>query len=67
MNSVSLFFGARSLGYFITAYVSGIILEHTSKYTVFLITSSFPLVLLFSTYFLKEDKINVEFSEKDRN
>ncbi len=64
-KNVSFFFGVRSCGFLLTAYLSGELLEHIDKHTsnfdlysnflknsVFLITSFFPLGLVFISQYL---------------
>ncbi len=55
-RNVSFFFGIRSVGTLITAYLSGILLEYLDKHVIFMITSIFPLLLVFAAQFLREDK-----------
>lgn len=71
-RNVSVFFGVKYAGIFITAYLSGFLLEYISKNTstyfyinflekllfflVFCITASFPFVLFLSSFFLTEKK-----------
>ncbi|EGR28400.1 hypothetical protein IMG5_176320, partial [Ichthyophthirius multifiliis] len=53
-QNVSLFFGIRSLGTLISAYFSGFLLQIFLPFTVFAITSIFPLFLFIGSLFLKE-------------
>ncbi|KAL4449702.1 hypothetical protein ABPG74_008075 [Tetrahymena malaccensis] len=55
-KNVSLFFGIRSCGALVVAYLGGHLLEVFSKYTIFAITSCFPLMIVISSFFLDEDK-----------
>lgn len=63
---VTLFFGVRSLGTVLTAYTGGLLLEIIDKRSVFLITACFPLLLLFSAYFLEEPKFEETPKIKDQ-
>lgn len=53
----SLMWGASALGGFITAYLSGWLLEHFTTQTVFMITSVFPLIVSAIALWIGEDKI----------
>lgn len=55
-NNVSLFFGFRNLGFFLTSYLGGRLLESMDKRNLFFITGFFPLLLLVTVPFLKEQK-----------
>ena len=56
-NSVSLFFGVRSFGTFLTAYTGGVLLEYVTKSTVFALTALFPLTLTFAAFFMPDEKV----------
>lgn len=46
----------KNTGLFLTAYTGGLLLESISKFTVFKITSIFPLTLTFISFLLPESK-----------
>lgn len=50
----SLTWGASALGGLITAYLSGLLLEHFSNQTVFAITATFPLIVSAVAWFIAE-------------
>lgn len=52
-----MFFGIRSTGTLITAFLSGELLEILGKREIFAITSLFPLSLLVVALFLEEKKV----------
>jgi len=53
---VSLFFGIRTCGTILTAYLSGAVLMYLPKQVVFGITAIFPLLLCCASFVLKEEK-----------
>ena len=53
-KNVSMFFLIKSVGSLMTAFSSGALLEIMDKRNVFLITASFPLILVISSILLKE-------------
>lgn len=54
----SLCWGASALGGLITAYFSGMLLEHFTTRTVFLITASFPLLVSGVAWLIAETRIS---------
>ncbi|MDJ0617334.1 MAG: folate/biopterin family MFS transporter [Calothrix sp. MO_192.B10] len=54
----SVCWGASALGGLITAYFSGLLLEHFTTRTVFLITASFPLLVSGVAWLIAETPIN---------
>ncbi|KJH69724.1 folate/biopterin family MFS transporter [Aliterella atlantica] len=50
----SLCWGASSVGGLITAYFSGLLLQHFSTHTVFWITASFPLIVSVVAWYISE-------------
>ncbi len=62
----SLSWGASALGGLLTAYFSGLLLQHLSSNQVFMITATFPLIISAVAWVIAEDKIdqdNVEVKE----
>eukprot|EP01017_Pseudomicrothorax_dubius_P035418 TRINITY_DN4955_c0_g2_i1.p1 TRINITY_DN4955_c0_g2~~TRINITY_DN4955_c0_g2_i1.p1 ORF type:complete len:515 (+),score=48.22 TRINITY_DN4955_c0_g2_i1:62-1606(+) len=57
-QNVSLFFGARNVGYFVTAYLSGVLIAKLELKSIFLITAFFPIILFCFAIFLKERQID---------
>ncbi|MGI8933549.1 MAG: folate/biopterin family MFS transporter [Phormidesmis sp.] len=53
----SLAWGASAVGGLITAYLGGLLLEHTSTQTVFGITATFPLVVSAVAWLISEDPV----------
>ncbi|KAL8430708.1 hypothetical protein Efla_007574 [Eimeria flavescens] len=53
-ENVSDFITAKALGSLIVAYLSGYLLEKTSKQSIFLATSMFPLFIAFITLFMTD-------------
>ncbi|KAL8271928.1 hypothetical protein Esti_004052 [Eimeria stiedai] len=53
-ENVSDFITAKALGSLIVAYLSGYLLEKTSKQSIFLATSVFPLFIAFITLFMTD-------------
>lgn len=56
----SLCWAASAFGGLVTAYFSGLLLEHFSNRTVFLITASFPLIVSFVAALISETKVTSE-------
>ncbi|MEO0013512.1 MAG: hypothetical protein RLZZ535_1901 [Cyanobacteriota bacterium] len=54
----SLSWGASALGGLLTAYFSGLLLQHLSSNQVFEITASFPLIVSAVAWLITEEKIN---------
>ena len=54
----SLAWGASAVGGLITAYLGGILLEHTSTQVVFGITATFPLVVSGAAWLIAEDPVS---------
>ncbi|MBD2497483.1 folate/biopterin family MFS transporter [Nostoc sp. FACHB-280] len=59
----SLCWGASAVGGLVTAYFSGILLEHFTTRTVFFITASFPLIVSVAAWFIAESPINQETND----
>ena len=55
----SLCWGASSVGSLITAYFSGLLLEHFTTRTVFWITASFPLIISAVAWLIAESPVSV--------
>ncbi|CDI76174.1 hypothetical protein, conserved [Eimeria praecox] len=53
-ENVSDFITAKAVGSLIVAYLSGYLLERTSKQSIFLATSIFPLFIAFITFFMTD-------------
>ncbi len=53
----SLAWGASSIGAIITAYLGGMLLEHTSAQTIFTITATFPLIVCGVAWLIAEDPV----------
>ena len=53
----SLSWGASALGGLLTAYFSGLLLQHPTSNQVFLITASFPLIVSAVAWLITEEKI----------
>eukprot|EP01016_Furgasonia_blochmanni_P025009 TRINITY_DN2699_c0_g1_i1.p1 TRINITY_DN2699_c0_g1~~TRINITY_DN2699_c0_g1_i1.p1 ORF type:complete len:687 (-),score=99.43 TRINITY_DN2699_c0_g1_i1:638-2698(-) len=56
-KNVSIFFGAKWIGIFLTAYTGGLLLLYVDKRTVLHITSTFPMFVLVWGIFLPERKV----------
>ncbi|MGB3295172.1 MAG: folate/biopterin family MFS transporter [Phormidesmis sp.] len=54
----SLAWGASAVGGLMTAYLGGILLEHTSTQVIFEITASFPLVVSAAAWLISEDPVS---------
>ncbi len=54
----SLAWGASAVGGLITAYLGGILLEHTTTQVVFGITASFPLIVSAVAWLISEDPVS---------
>ncbi|MEP0924027.1 folate/biopterin family MFS transporter [Leptolyngbya sp. ST-U4] len=54
----SLCWGSSALGGLITAYLSGILLEHFSNQTVFGVTATFPLIVSLVAWLITEEPID---------
>ncbi len=59
----SLSWGCSALGGLITAYFSGLLLQHLSSNQVFEITATFPLIVSAVAWLIAEEKINSDNSE----
>ncbi|MFM7423944.1 MAG: folate/biopterin family MFS transporter [Elainella sp.] len=53
----SISWGASALGGLITAYFSGVLLEHFSNRTVFAITALFPLIVSLVAWWISESRV----------
>ncbi len=56
----SLTWGVSALGGLTTAYLSGLLLQHFSKETIFAITATFPLLVTAIAFFITEEKLKQE-------
>ncbi|MDJ0773824.1 MAG: folate/biopterin family MFS transporter, partial [Mastigocoleus sp. MO_167.B18] len=63
----SLCWGASAVGSLLTAYLSGLLLEHFSNRTVFFITAAFPLIVSAIAWLIAESPITRDSREKDNN
>lgn len=54
----SICWGASALGSLLTAYLSGLLLEHFTPHTLFLITASFPLIVSAIAWLIAEEPVN---------
>lgn len=54
----SLCWGASSVGGLITAYFSGLLLQHFTTHTVFWITASFPLIVSVAAWYISETPVS---------
>ncbi len=63
----SLTWGTSALGGLLTAYLSGLLLEHFSNRTVFLITAVFPLIVSAVAWLIAESPIIRDTQKKDNN
>ena len=55
----SLCWGATAFGGVLTAYFSGLLLEHFSTHTIFAITATFPLIMSSVAWLIAESKVDV--------
>lgn len=53
----SICWGASALGGLLTAYLSGLLLEHFTPHTLFLITASFPLIVSAIAWLIAEEPV----------
>ena len=53
----SLSWGASALGGLLTAYLGGLLLEHTSTRVVFMVTATFPLLVSVVAWLISEDPV----------
>lgn len=60
----SLAWGASAVGGLITAYLGGLLLEHTSTRVIFGITATFPLVVCGVAWLIAEDPVTEESNLK---
>ncbi|BAY45040.1 Biopterin transport-related protein BT1 [Scytonema sp. HK-05] len=63
----SLTWGTTALGGLITAYFSGMLLEHFTTRTVFWITASFPLLVSAVAWLIAEPPVSKDASEDDHS
>lgn len=63
----SLCWGTSALGGLITAYLSGILLEHFTTRTIFWITASFPLLVSAAAWLIAESPVSKDASGDDSN
>jgi folate/biopterin transporter len=56
----SLTWGVSALGGLITAYLSGLLLQHFTKETIFAITATFPLLVTAIAFVITEEKLKTE-------
>ena len=61
----SLSWGASALGGLLTAYFSGLLLQHLSSNQVFEITATFPLIVSGVAWLIAEEKINSENQDSE--
>ena len=61
----SLSWGASAIGGVLTAYLGGLLLEHTSTRVVFAITATFPLIVSVVAWLIAEDPVT-ETSNRQR-
>lgn len=54
----SLCWGTSAAGGVLTAYLSGLLLEHFSPRTIFAITATFPLIVSAAAWFIAESQVN---------
>jgi folate/biopterin transporter len=62
----SLCWGASAFGGLITAYFSGLLLEHVTTRTVFWITASFPLIVSVVAWFISESPVSEVFGSDSK-
>ncbi|MEM6610874.1 MAG: folate/biopterin family MFS transporter [Cyanobacteria bacterium P01_C01_bin.72] len=60
----SLSWGSSALGGLLTAYFSGLLLQHLSSSQVFEITATFPLIVSAVAWLITEEKIDRQASDK---
>ncbi|CAK76688.1 unnamed protein product (macronuclear) [Paramecium tetraurelia] len=66
-RNVSIFFGVRAVGSLLSAYSSGALLHYFTYQQIFMITSIFPMILVFVSFFYQEQKIDVNsLDQNDR-
>jgi folate/biopterin transporter len=63
----SLCWGASALGGLVTAYFSGMLLEHFTTSTVFLITASFPLIVSGVAWLISESPVSKEPNDSNNS
>jgi folate/biopterin transporter len=63
----SLSWGCSALGGLVTAYLSGWLLEHLSRQSVFAIVASFPLLVSAVAWLIAEEKIGSSIEESKEN
>ncbi|MDJ0695814.1 folate/biopterin family MFS transporter [Mastigocoleus sp. MO_188.B34] len=63
----SLCWGASAVGSLLTAYLSGLLLEHFSNRTVFFITAAFPLIVSAVAWLIAELPITRDSRKKNNN
>jgi folate/biopterin transporter len=59
----SLCWGASAFGGLVTAYFSGMLLEHFTTRTIFLITASFPLIVSGAAWLIAESPVNKDTND----
>ena len=62
----SLCWGCSALGGLITAYLSGLLLEHMSSNAIFEITATFPLIVSAVAWLITEEKVNAVADKQKR-
>ncbi|MGB3300759.1 MAG: folate/biopterin family MFS transporter [Phormidesmis sp.] len=60
----SLAWGASATGGLITAYLGGVLLEHTSTQVIFCITATFPLIVCGVAWLISEDPVSEQSNFK---
>jgi folate/biopterin transporter len=63
----SLCWGTSALGGLITAYLSGLLLEHFTTRTVFLITATFPLLVSVVAWFIAEEPVSQDTEQNENS
>ncbi|MDJ0735971.1 MAG: folate/biopterin family MFS transporter [Nostocaceae cyanobacterium] len=63
----SLCWGASSLGGLITAYFSGLLLEHFTTRSIFAITATFPLIVCGVAWLIAEKPVIVDSSKSNKS
>lgn len=58
----SLCWGSTAVGGLLTAYLSGLLLEHFSTRTIFAITATFPLIVSAGAILISEQKVRASFN-----
>lgn len=61
-KNVTFFFALRAVGYIMTSYLSGVLIENFSSRFVLLITCVFPFILLTVSWVLPEDPLSFKNS-----